>query len=342
MKTTNAKTKAFQTPAGPVLSQDLDKTQPKQTSARRPKQKVSHAEIVKLEIRGNDAGPLEVREVEYAPPKPKDRPYESEDFPNNCLNYDVLKPENLMRGWFDHYYAQVDENGLSKSEKEFEESLAKALKEGDERVLKALKEDTWTVGDVPETFPDLGENPEVQTRSKAVGQIKKSTLMYDKGLATVASRKAASALSVAPKTSVIPVKTKQPRSTASFLARGKKDVVPAPTNSSAMRHTAAAAASRSTIGYTKGRSASSVINKTSRNLPRSISNLSHASDSTITPARFAQKSAEVGNDEWRRLKFLGAFDTDDEDLEPCLRGALPECLRRHDDSEEEFVMTLGS
>ena len=38
--------------------------------------------------------------------------------------------------------------------------------------------------------------------------------------------------------------------------------------------------------------------------------------------------------------FLGVFDTDDEDLEPGLRGVLPDCLRRDEDAEVDFVMTL--
>ncbi len=73
-------------------------------------------------------------------------------------------------------------------------------------------------------------------------------------------------------------------------------------------------------------------------MTRSVSNFSQASDTTITPARFAQKEEDL---EWKKLDWLGAFDVDDEDLEPGLRGALPECLRA-DEDDEEFVMTLGS
>jgi hypothetical protein len=55
MKTTNAKAKVFQTPAGPAPEKELEKTQPKpQTSARRPK-KLIHADAVKLEIHGDES-----------------------------------------------------------------------------------------------------------------------------------------------------------------------------------------------------------------------------------------------------------------------------------------------
>jgi hypothetical protein len=45
--------------------------------------------------------------------------------------------------------------------------------------------------------------------------------------------------------------------------------------------------------------------------------------------------------ESRSPAFLKAFEVDDEDLEPGLRGIMPECLRRPDDDDEDFVFTLG-
>ncbi|KAL3418214.1 hypothetical protein PVAG01_09929 [Phlyctema vagabunda] len=350
MKTTNAKTKAFQTPAGPAPEKDLEKTQTKQSSARRPKPKVT--QTVKLDIHGDEPGPLEEREVEYAPPKPRDLPYESEDFPNDCLDYSALKPKNRMRGWYDRYHNPLDENGVSIKDKEFEDNLAKALREGDERILKAVEEDDWSVGDVPETFRHIGKKEsDVQRKVKVADQAKKSVALSSRGPGTISSRNAASALSAPSRTTMVPVRPSQPKPTTSFLARSKKVVPLAPT--STMRHTAATAASKSTIGYTKGRSASSAVNKSTHisdifakptvTMPRSISNLSQDSDVTITPARFARKSAEVGSDEWSRFKLLTTFDLDDEELEPGLRGALPECLRRADEEdEEEFVLALGS
>jgi len=35
---------------------------------------------------------------------------------------------------------------------------------------------------------------------------------------------------------------------------------------------------------------------------------------------------------------LQAFEVNDEDLEPALRGALPECMRRGEEEDEEFIM----
>ncbi|EKD16104.1 uncharacterized protein L3040_007806 [Drepanopeziza brunnea f. sp. 'multigermtubi'] len=356
MKTTNAKAKAFHTPAGAAPEKEVEKTQPKQqTSARRPK-KLIHAEAVKLQVHG-DESPLADRDVEYCPPKPKDLPYQSTDFPDNCLDYSVLQPGNLMKGINRSYRQTVDENGKSRIEREAEERYQKSAKACDEAVLKMMEED-WTVGDVPETFRHVRnkKSPLAQDQATAarqpLGEVKKAQVQ-SQGPGTIKSRKAASALSVPSKAAPLAPKSSKPIPTVSFLSRPKRTPAPAvSSNASTMRHAIAEAASRSTIGYTKGRSASGILHtqhpptpapKLERVMQRSPSNVSMASDHTITPARFA-KEREPESD-WKKPSFLKAFeqvdDDDDDDLEPGLRGALPECLRREDEEDEEFVMTLG-
>ena len=68
MKTTNAKAKAFQTPAPLSAGNDLGKTNQKSVSARKAKPRVSHAEMTKLEVLG-DKDVLEERDIEYMPPR---------------------------------------------------------------------------------------------------------------------------------------------------------------------------------------------------------------------------------------------------------------------------------
>lgn len=69
MKTTNAKTKAFQTPA-PIKESGREEKNQKSVSARKAKPRVSHAEMTKLDMLG-DHEALEERDVEYMPPNPK-------------------------------------------------------------------------------------------------------------------------------------------------------------------------------------------------------------------------------------------------------------------------------
>ncbi|TVY75799.1 hypothetical protein LSUE1_G004764 [Lachnellula suecica] len=360
-KTTNAKAKVFQTPAGPAPEKELEKTQPKQTSTRRPK-KVIHADSVKLEVHG-DESPLAERDVEYCPPRPKDLPYESEDFPQGCLNFNPLKPDNLMKGRYQQYHNKVDAQGRTRLERELEESYAKSANDTDERVMKMLEED-WTVDDVPETFRHLRKSSE--QKPKAGEPLKKPTANPYKAPGTVISRKAAAALSVAPKATAAPPKTTKPQTKPALPFFSRQKPAPLPLNSSTVRNSVAAAASNSTLGYTKGRSAHSALHKREdvnsiaaaasnstlgynkgrsassalqkrQGMTRSVSNLSQSSDTTITPAKFGQE-----NDEWKsKLSFLSAFDVDDEELEPGLRGALPESLRNDEEDDEEFVMTLG-
>ena len=68
-KTTNAKTKAFQTPA-PPLHDDLAKTKKNSISAQKPKPKPKPAETTKLEVLG-DKEIDNVPDIEYMPPRSK-------------------------------------------------------------------------------------------------------------------------------------------------------------------------------------------------------------------------------------------------------------------------------
>ncbi|KAH8804563.1 hypothetical protein F5884DRAFT_418131 [Xylogone sp. PMI_703] len=349
-KTTNAKAKVLQTPAGPAAEKGPEKTQPKQPSANRLKSKVPHAEFAKLHIHGDEPEPAEERDVEYCPPRPKDLPYESEDFPDGCLNLEPLKPENLLGGFSRTYLYPRDENGLNRIERAHKESAEKAAKLLEESVLKSLEED-WTVGDVPETFV-LAKKKRAALQAKdtnvkpATSSIKKGALVTSKGANTLTAKQAASALSMMSKPATTTSKPK-PKPSTTFLSGDKRPITPVGLSSTTMRHTAATAASKSTIGYTKGRSASSVLHKRTasaparRELTRSASAMSNGSDATITPARLAQNAEE---EERRRPAFLAAFDLDlddDEDLEPGLKGVLSDRLR-FDDDDEEFVMTLNA
>ncbi|KAK0109465.1 hypothetical protein ONS95_002158 [Cadophora gregata] len=388
MKTTNAKAKAFQTPSGPAPEKELEKTQPKQqTSARRPK-KLIHADSVKLEVHG-DESPLADRDVEYCPPRTKDLPYESTDFPDNCLDYTALKPGNLMRGINKTYRQQVDENGMSRIEREAEEAYQRSAKATDERMMKMMEED-WTVGDVPETFRHLRNKKtplsipqDAKPASRKPLTDVKKPVLQNKGPGTINARKAASVLSSAPlKSAPLQPKISKPAPKPSFLSRSKPSPAPVvPNNASTMRAAAANAASRSTIGYTKGRSASGILNmqtfaapptsnitstssnndtttagaalpkpeRTQRVLQRSTSNMSTSSEITITPARWAKES-EAQAAEWRNPAFMKAFEVEGGNEDECDAGlgsggldvrGLQECLRREEEEDGEFVMVLG-
>jgi len=89
LKTTNARAKALQIPAAPAADDDLDKANQKSGTARRPKPRVSHAEMTKVGVLG-EMDDLEGREIEYMPPRPKGKPRHSTLY--MILNADSLKP----------------------------------------------------------------------------------------------------------------------------------------------------------------------------------------------------------------------------------------------------------
>lgn len=380
-KTTNAKAKSFQTPA--VLPEkDLNKTQVKPTSSRRLKQRISHADTIKLEVHG-DNDPLEEREVEYCPPPVPYPKYESEDFPDGGLNYEPIRGANLMYGHAQYYHNPLDSEGNSIRAKKLEAEQAAVFKKFDAKVLRELEEMDWSISDVPESREMTAKPQKADIQgSKMEAQVKVSKGPASRAPSTIKSRMAASALAAparAPLASIssAAVKAKVPAGRITpFLSRNKQPVVTRPANSSTMSHTAATAASRSTIGYTKGRTASSVLkafspppkppaslmqasaleqtkpgpqSRLTRGLPRSASNASSGSDRTITPDVFA-KQENGGEDfdieQFRRLKLLSAFDPEDggEQMEEGVHGEskrLAELLKDIDEEEGEFVLELG-
>ena len=290
-------------------------------TVKKPQSSAPKAEGSKLEVL-NDLLDDEEEDIEYCPPRPTDLPYDSDVFPDGVLNFDVLKPENRIKGFYDYYHNRVDEKGMTRIERQMHESQQRAFKKLDEQVQRDLDEMDWSIRDVPASRDVLKKKQAAKT---AVGADKKASRLVAKPPPTIASRKAASALSIAPKTSALQpkVKTKPEmvpaRGPLSMISGRKPLGQQAPAKSSSAESTTALAASRSTLGYTKGRSASSMVHgrprpqSTVAPLPRSFSTASTGSDTTITPARYAEGQKANESDDWRRLEFLSIFDGDGED-----------------------------
>lgn len=344
-KTTNAKARAGPTGGGVKdIVREFEKTQAKPTTVKRPKQAAPHIETSRLEIHNDKAGPLEEEDIEYAPPQQKDIPYESDVIPRGAMTFKSLKPENMLRGYYDFYFNPVDENGVSLKEREMEEQRQRDLQRLDERVRKDMDEFDWSVGDVPESKP-------VKKRDTlAVDSTAKATGTLSKRPSTITSRRAVSALAMAPKAGSIPQpKNRNPSTMAkapSYLLPARKSAQrPVLTRESSAERAPAVAASRSTLGYSKGRTAVSAIHapervqKTTRTFTRTASTASSGSDTTITPARFANSQAsKPDNGELsKKLEFLSIFDVDEDD-----DGGLGGSTLPYDEGlDEEFKLDLG-
>ncbi|KAI1776102.1 hypothetical protein F4818DRAFT_370623 [Hypoxylon cercidicola] len=350
-KTTNAKAKGQQTVNAKSAIREIEKSHLKAPTTTRPKQKHVQAEVHKLEVHPEERDPLSEEEIEYCPPRPKDTPYESDVFPNGALNLDALKRENLFKGYYDYYFNPVDEHGVPLADRELREKTRKALEEGDKRIKEDIENFEWNIQD---------ESDADKKKTKVSSNLNAANRpTMTRAPSTVRSRKAADALSMNETTKsmerkaarpTLPNSTAHKRATSfqmpSFRRQPSTQGQAIPRKSSMEIE----ANSRTTIGYTKGRSTASILSQGAMNpsRPRSTtgftrtdSTLSNDSDKTITPARYAHKqvSASTEDQEWKeRVPFLSIFNPeyeDDEDEVDLLAGGMP-CT----DEEEEFELKL--
>lgn len=356
-KTTNAKARAtHQTPGNKAVARDLERAAAKPTATVKPKPSAPQVESSKLEVH-IDKDPLkeEEEEIEYAPPKPKDLPYESDVFPDGVLTFEGLKPENLFKGYYQYYFNREDEKGRTAVERDLEERQKRSFERGEEQIRKDMDEFIWNVGEIADGKDMPRQKDGVLPSSVKATSSNRTTRSVQKQPSTLASRKAAAALTMPATSSTLsqakstktaaPSSAKAPAKGILLPKRKPSQLASQPTTTIPIRERAPAlAASRSTLGYNKGRSVSSAVNgmeststtrqtqaQTSgkpRTLGRSASTASSGSDTTITPARFAPSS------EIKKPDFLSIFDGDDE--EDTLGGGMPPM----DDDYDDFQLTL--
>ncbi|KAI9781947.1 MAG: hypothetical protein M1839_005540 [Geoglossum umbratile] len=364
LKTTNAKAKAFQTPLnhggddGVEKTRATEKQQQQSATTRGTKPASSYTENNKLEVHDEKWDKNNEREIEYMPPRPKELPDYPEDFPAD-MDYSQLQGQNLTRGWFQRYCNPIDDEGVSLAERQWDKQQKKADRKVDELMERVIEEMPLIGYNIPE-FP--GDETFVSARmkreaeggrgKKIVATVSKLTAAKmpaatAKGPTTVVAKKAASALSMKPasaKTATIrPKPAPKAKIPASFLVRSKTTTTPKPTNPSPMRHTAATATSKTTLGYTNGRSASATLSQkaqtnNSNKAARTTRSPSMGSSSaTLTPAMFTAASAqpEFGTEEWRRMKTFSDFESDDEVVQS-LRGGGWDTV--DEEAEKEFVL----
>jgi hypothetical protein len=260
MKTTNAKTKAFQTPAPLSASAKTQKLSPR---LRRPKVKVHQAEPAQ------DEQQEEEREIEYMPPREVPLPDDFDDLPSDW-KFPMFEGKNLTRGIGSAYFNPIGDDGLTKWQREEQEALARDKKKSDEEMERI--------------FADINAKEEAEIR-KSFGidlpreKLSETTTAKPRsGPSTLKSRSAAAALSPPQKPSYLASTTTtatKPRVPSAPLFR--KTPKPAPINPSASRHATAISASKSTIGYGQSRNTS-----TSR---KPLSNLINPAPSAPTVKR---------------------------------------------------------
>ncbi|CAK7223344.1 hypothetical protein SEUCBS140593_005204 [Sporothrix eucalyptigena] len=290
-----------------------------QTGGRRPKAATPRANPFKLSVlndAGVQAGPSKSaheEDIEYAPPPVPARPYESDVFPDGVLTFAAFQPQNRLRGVYDHYYNPVDENdGVPLREKAFAEQQRRVFEKLDIRVQEDLDAFDWSIGDVPASKEYFANKRKQQQQ-----QQQKEMPAPAPAPATIASRKAATALAVSStktnrplgSTTALQTKTKPKAanaSSASSISSSLLSGLPlrkaAPTTTVPLRpksrvanvsHPVAETASRTTLGYNKGRTALSMVRGTAA-APGTRAPSSSTLRSTATVKRFVP-TADVEN-----------------------------------------------
>lgn len=345
-KTTNAKAKATQGQGVKDIVKDIEKTRGKATTVSRPQQKPVNVAPIKFQVRadGTSANNDDVAEPEYAPPRPEPLPYESDCLPKGGLRRVDLKHEDMLKGFYQHFHNPTDEKGVSRKDKEFEEEMKKAMDDAIEQNVRDAEQLDWSVADVPETIKCFRKDTEP---AKPVATRAPASSRQNRNPSTLTSQIAAAALAMpsrAPKATST-VRPPQPQISARRPFGQLRAAKPTktPLGPSSANNAAGEVASRTTLGYSKGRFASSAVhsrdvNQAKRPVPAPAKTPATTAkldnDPTLTPAR-ARQAAKSQPVQAHRPQFLSIFnDDDDEELAPLgdSEGVLGE--------EEEFELKL--
>jgi hypothetical protein len=302
---------------------------------------------IKFQVKQDEAGNQDDDdEPEYAPPPVEPLPYQSDVLPKGGLTCEGLKKENLFKGYYEFFYNPIDDEGVSRQEREFEAEMRAATERAIERNEREMAQLRWDSSE-----PLEPSDPVLKTLSGGdalAGKISTARTL-PRHASTISSRKAASALSgpsstrrpVVPKATV-PVR----RPLTSLTSNGKPASKPNSTKTSQDTSSAGEVASRNTLGYRKGRDAATMVQPRKHAASAASGTVKRPAEApgaqgefdalTMTPARARQAAASIKTNP-PRPDFMSIFDEegDDEDLPP-IRGP----LSMSDDEDEEFELKL--
>ena len=260
-----------------------------------------------------------------------DLPNLPDDMPHE-INLSMFDNGGLMRGYGEYFSNLPDEEGLSYVQRRIkhqEEIFDKVEKRTEALILREFESTPVPCMHFPDCQGDECKDS-VEARKKAEEKYQNTLALLEtkttpiqkkttstKRPPTVALRKAAMNLSQ-PKTRIaIPKHAANPSALKSSLHTSvvtSKTKTPPPTNPSSMRHTAATAASKTTMGYSKGRAASATLRKaiTPQNNDKEASD-AKVPDVTLAPAAYIRRYGDppFGSDMWTRCRDLGCFDKDE-------------------------------
>ncbi|KAF3392350.1 hypothetical protein DPV78_010287 [Talaromyces pinophilus] len=327
-KTTNAKA-AFKTPGLPADSLKTQKTKHIGSSIKKPKK--AEIEVHQAQPQVVDASDVDdVPDVEYAPPKPKELPDDPED-----ITYDTTFPQfkgaNMTRGWHKIYYhGDIGEDGLTDRQRKFQEQVIASEKKIDEMIQKQvddidLKE--LLLEDKPEPLLEASSS---QAHKKE--HTRSASAMLPTRASTLKARNAAAALSRPGSSATVRSDTVRSSSAA---AKTRKTPTPQPNVSNA-RHAVATASSRTTVGYSRGRSVSSAF----PNKPTTAGKKPSQPKAIVSPETYVQLygAPPVGSEMWARCEEAGCLP--EQEVVPISDEEIGLPLFEEDEETLNFQLTL--
>ncbi|KAK2598963.1 hypothetical protein QQS21_005568 [Conoideocrella luteorostrata] len=349
-KTTNAKARTAQAAGVKDIVREIEKTQTKQAGLQKPKHRPLDFQSLKLDVQPDfkeDANNGGIPEPEYAPPRPTPLPYESDVLPAGGLTFKGLKKGNLLKGYYQHFHNPIDENGVSRTEKKFNNEIEAVVRKAEKRNAQEIAAMNWSVEDFADNAASSDSLQGITSQTAISTMTKPRIPTVQKQPPTLSARRAASALAVhtdrhdrsvqRPVNNTNPV-TKRPLSS---IISGAKPAKPVATNPDSSGSSTGEAASRTTLGYNKGQSASSMIHSRSMNQPakkklslRPTTAHNIEAELTITPARMRQAaSSSIAG--ISRPQFMSIFDDEDDEDLPIVQGPISSS-----DDEDEFELKL--
>lgn len=344
-KTTNAKARLGQSVTGKEDKVKQEPSQLKPSGAKRSKQRQADISGPRFEVQADKTGPILEEEPEYAPPAPIPLPYQSDVLPEGGLTFQSLNKGYLLKGYYENFYNPVDHDGVSRLEKAFDDEMKFALDKAVEQNDREFETLDWSIRDVPESMSSLPtETVPKRAEPKSDGRGSRTVHASDRKLQTISSRRAASALAIHTDKSgpARPSRAPVSRRPLSNSAAQPTVATMAAVNQPFPGATTGEVASRTTIGYSKGRSASSMMRphqSTSREFSAPVTRLESEDgwDVTVTPGHLRRKHrAHSPGSCSERPQFTSIFYDDEDDTEPViLSGPEIDC-----DDGETFELKL--
>lgn len=326
------------------------KTKHRGSSIKKPKK--AGIEVHQAQPQVIDASDVDdVPDVEYAPPKPKGNLHpghtrevlsfntnitrlELPDYPED-ITYDTTFPQfkgaNMTRGWQKIYYhGDIGEDGLTDRQRKFQEQMIASEKKIDEMIQKQVDDIDLRELLLEDKHEPLLEASSSKTYKKE--HTRSSSAMLPTRASTLKARNAAAALS-RPGSSA----TTRSDTVRSSSAAVKTRKTPAPqTNVSNARHAVATASSRTTVGYSRGRSVSSAL----PNKPTTTGKKPSQPKAIVSPETYVQLygAPPVGSEMWARCEEAGCLP--EQEVVPISDDEIGLPLFEEDEETLNFQLTL--